>query len=575
MEENTSASGSPAPDTEALRAAGEALRAGPAATGPAAHPPGGAKANPGFWARAAENSADAIAGSVNGAMRRGPPLLRDFGIDFGNWLASISWGKFTLLSILLLIFGGLFSSIIFSSAPSTGHIVEPGSISVDVHVVPLDDGRILIDSAAGQGMRHSPMGSKKMPSKDDGVLLQIDGDGGPNKPAVRVDKDGIRVLADDAGQKVSVVIDHSGVRVERIPQEGDAASTAAAPQAPANPPRPMTPKAGAQPPAPLPPAAPMMPMAALTGTEVLLPDVHTDPEKIAAAVEAARSEIENLLQDQVDNKLEALSRDDRSERTDWLMLLVTMTIVALIAVKVVLGSKTRAEFQARKASATAAQEGLKRQLAEAQLKMMQAQVEPHFLFNTLASVDYLIETDPARASRMQKNLIQYLRAAVPQMRQATSNLGREILQSRSYLEILKVRMDERLQFSINVPQGLLSAAFPPMMLLTLVENAIKHGLEPKPAGGTLSVSAVVADGKLRVSVADSGMGFGKAQRGGTGVGLVNVRERLQALYGPAASLVIDANSDGGTIATILVPYQIEPGAASTPAGGFPSAAAAV
>jgi sensor histidine kinase YesM len=161
------------------------------------------------------------------------------------------------------------------------------------------------------------------------------------------------------------------------------------------------------------------------------------------------------------------------------------------------------------------------------------------------------------------------------MRQATSNLGREILQSRSYLEILKVRMDERLQFSINVPQGLLSAAFPPMMLLTLVENAIKHGLEPKPAGGTLSVSAVVADGNLRVSVADSGMGFGNAQRGGTGVGLANVRERLQALYGPAASLVIDANSDGGTIATILVPYQIEPGATSAPAGGFPSAAAAV
>jgi sensor histidine kinase YesM len=262
------------------------------------------------------------------------------------------------------------------------------------------------------------------------------------------------------------------------------------------------------------------------------------------------------------------------ERTNWVGLLVSMTIVALIALKVVLGSKSRAEFQARKASATAAQEGLKRQLAEAQLKMMQAQVEPHFLFNTLASVDYLIETDPARASRMQKNLIQYLRAAVPQMREGTSNLGREILQCRSYLEILKVRMDERLQFSINVPQGLLSAAFPPMMLLTLVENAIKHGLEPKADGGSLSVSAVVADGKLRVAVADSGMGFGNAQRGGTGVGLVNVRERLLALYGPAANLVIDANSDGGTIATILVPYQIEP-AAATPTGGFPSAAPAV
>jgi sensor histidine kinase YesM len=155
------------------------------------------------------------------------------------------------------------------------------------------------------------------------------------------------------------------------------------------------------------------------------------------------------------------------------------------------------------------------------------------------------------------------------MREGTSNLGREILQARSYLEILKVRMDERLQFSIHVPQGLLSAAFPPMMLLTLVENSIKHGLEPKPEGGSLSVSAVIADGLLRVAVADSGMGFGVAQRGGTGVGLANVRERLQALYGASASLVIDANSDGGTIATIAVPYRIDASAESgAPGPGF-------
>ena len=115
---------------------------------------------------------------------------------------------------------------------------------------------------------------------------------------------------------------------------------------------------------------------------------------------------------------------------------------------------------------------------------------------------------------MQKNLIQYLRAALPQMREGTSNLGREILQARSYLEILKVRMDERLQFSIHVPQGLLSAAFPPMMLLTLVENAIKHGLEPKPDGGSLSLSAVIADGQLRVAVADSGVSSASPSAGG-------------------------------------------------------------
>jgi sensor histidine kinase YesM len=122
---------------------------------------------------------------------------------------------------------------------------------------------------------------------------------------------------------------------------------------------------------------------------------------------------------------------------------------------------------------------------------MQAQVEPHFLFNTLASIDHLIETDPKpRASQMQKNLIALLRASMPTMREANSegrpprDLGRELAVIRPYLEILKVRMEERLTTEIDVPDGLLSAEFPPMMIQTLVENAIKHGLEPKPEGGT-------------------------------------------------------------------------------------------
>jgi signal transduction histidine kinase len=505
--------------------------------------------------------------------------LVELGIGFGNWLASISWWKFCLLSILLLIFGGITSSIIFSDSPGSGRVTESGTVTVDVHVVPLADGRLLIDSAAPPAKTPRSLSSpaRNSGAKDDGVLLQIDGDGSPDSPAVRIDKQGVRVLADDSGHKVAVVIDHNGVRVEKLPGDAATGSSLPAPAVPVPPVARGAPMVANPPGSPaLPPIARLDPsVAGLTGPRILLPDVDTDPEKIAAAVEAARDQIENVVQDQVDNKLEALNRDGQVENKNWVGLLVSLIIVALIALKVALGSKSRAEFQARQASATAAQEGLKRQLAEAQLKMMQAQVEPHFLFNTLASVDYLIETDPARASRMQKNLIQYLRAAVPQMREGTSNLGREILQCRSYLEILKVRMDERLQFSINVPQGLLSAAFPPMMLLTLVENAIKHGLEPKPEGGTLSVAAVVADGKLRVAVADSGMGFGIAQRGGTGVGLVNVRERLQALYGTGAGLSIDANSDGGTIATILVPYRIEPAAGAAPAAGFAAPAAAV
>jgi sensor histidine kinase YesM len=315
------------------------------------------------------------------------------------------------------------------------------------------------------------------------------------------------------------------------------------------------------------------PSAASAVAGAASPGAAADPEKVAEAVEAARDQVETILQGDVDDKLDRLRVRHQSERGNWLATLAILAIIVSIILKVVLGSKNRAESQARQASATAAQEGLKRQLAEAQLKMMQAQVEPHFLFNTLASVDYLIETDPARASRMQKNLIQYLRAALPQMREGTSSLGREIQQCRSYLEILKVRMDERLQFSINVPQGLQSAVFPPMMLLTLVENAVKHGLEPKSEGGSLSVGALVANGALQVSVADSGLGFGVAQRGGTGVGLANVRERLQALFGAAARLQIEGSANGGTIATIIVPYRVDPSSTENAAAGLETAAA--
>ena len=188
---------------------------------------------------------------------------------------------------------------------------------------------------------------------------------------------------------------------------------------------------------------------------------------------------------------------------------------------------------------------------------MQAQVEPHFLFNTLASIDHLIETDPPRASLMQRNLIALLRASMPSLREAnaqgTRDLGQELAVIRPYLEILKVRMEDRLQTEINVPEGLHSAAFPPMMLQSLVENAIKHGLEPKAEGGLLSVRAEVLHGKLAVTVADTGLGFGKAPTAGTGTGLSNIRERLQLLYGHRAQVKITENQPSGTVVTLTEP----------------------
>ncbi|HEV7816491.1 MAG TPA: histidine kinase, partial [Janthinobacterium sp.] len=218
----------------------------------------------------------------------------------------------------------------------------------------------------------------------------------------------------------------------------------------------------------------------------------------------------------------------------------------------------RAEAETQSANAAAERESMHRQLSEAKMQMMQAQVEPHFLFNTLASVEHLIETDPPRASAMQRSLIQYLRAVLPQMRDnaVVTNLGREVDMVKAYLNLLKMRMEERLTVDLQIPDGLRSAAFPPMMLQSMVENAIKHGLECKPEGGKLTIVAEVAHNKLRVTVSDDGVGFGVMPSDGTGLGLPTIRERLKLLHGDAGQLHIAANSPSGVIATIEVPYQL-------------------
>jgi LytS/YehU family sensor histidine kinase len=159
---------------------------------------------------------------------------------------------------------------------------------------------------------------------------------------------------------------------------------------------------------------------------------------------------------------------------------------------------------------------------------------------------------------MQRTLIQYLRAVIPQMRDTnlTTNLGREVDMVTSYLDLLKMRMEERLTVIMQVPEGLRSAAFPPMMLQSMVENAIKHGLECKPEGGQLAVTAEIVDSRLRVTVADDGVGFGVMPSKGTGLGLSNIRERLKLLHGESGKLHIAANSPSGVIATIEIPYQL-------------------
>jgi signal transduction histidine kinase len=193
-----------------------------------------------------------------------------------------------------------------------------------------------------------------------------------------------------------------------------------------------------------------------------------------------------------------------------------------------------------------------KELTVAKLNLLHAQVEPHFLYNTLASAQLLTRSDPARADEMLGNLILYLRHSMPRTEDALSTIGAELERARAYLDILTIRMGSRLMPQIQVPANLLSVPFPTMMLQTLVENAIKHGLEPKPGGGTIWLFAAATSGTVSVTVADDGRGFSQ-DGGGTGIGLRNVRERLNLIYGAGASLSIVSNFPEGVAATITVP----------------------
>ena len=237
--------------------------------------------------------------------------------------------------------------------------------------------------------------------------------------------------------------------------------------------------------------------------------------------------------------------------------LTFLLIISALIIKVVAGGKRRAERTADEATKRAETEQLERTVLEARMEALQAQIEPHFLFNTLASIDQLIQTDPPRASKMQQSLIRYLRSAMPQMREGRRpTLGQQVNLCSAFLEIMAVRMEGRLQSVVIVPEGLKSAVFPSMMLQTLVENAIKHGLEPKPEGGLVEIGAEIVNGQLVVNVRDTGVGFMPKAEGG--VGLANVRERLKALYNGRAELIISVPPAGGTCATIKVPYEIAP-----------------
>jgi hypothetical protein len=452
-------------------------------------------------------------------------------IRYARWLQSISWKRFFVISLLSLIAASMLAKL------------PPFNIRWGADT---DSSEIRqADRKRQQAIKHAADEVKR------------------RSKALHREKD--RSSRDDGDQDVNVSFDKDGIHISTRKRSSASSGATAASDAASSassayfvPPVPPVP--------PSPPAVPKIPDINIT-----LPR-NADEDDVKEAIADAKAEVADAVREANQAGLEAAqdvlqelqadfpsrSRGFRvgDHMPDFMFLLIFLSGI----IKVMAAGRFKAEAVAEQATEMAESEALKRQVVEARMAAMQAQVEPHFLFNTLASIDHLIETDPPRASKMQKNLIALLRASMPTMREAnaqgTRDLGRELAVIRPYLEILKVRMEERLVTDIRVSEGLLSAEFPPMMLQGLVENAIKHGLEPKAEGGHLTVSAEIVHGQLAVSVADTGLGFGKAATAGTGIGLSNIRERLQLLYGQRAQLAITETPGGGTTVTITVPYLI-------------------
>ena len=196
-------------------------------------------------------------------------------------------------------------------------------------------------------------------------------------------------------------------------------------------------------------------------------------------------------------------------------------------------------------------ERIEREATFANLRALQAQIEPHFLFNTLANVTSLVDPDPAKAKRMLESFIRFLRASLNATRSESTTLADEAELIAAYLDVLQIRMGSRLRYEIDVPPDLHAVTLPPMLLQPVVENSIRHGLEPKVEGGTVRVRAHRNGGGVEVEVSDTGVGFAPTTHGG--VGLTNVRDRLRLIYGERASLMISEAAPGGSVVTLSLP----------------------
>jgi signal transduction histidine kinase len=237
-----------------------------------------------------------------------------------------------------------------------------------------------------------------------------------------------------------------------------------------------------------------------------------------------------------------------------LISLAVMTMTAGIVASILWGREKVVRMEAAIHAARSQGAEQEKRLIEAQLRMLQAQIEPHFLFNTLANVQSLIDASPATAKKMLALFNDYLRASLARTRGSKGTVQQEFDLLAAYLGILQIRMGERLAFRLDCPTDLRDCAFPPMLLQPLIENAVRHGLEPKVEGGEVTVTVSRTGGWLRLEVRDNGLGL-PASVSGHGVGLSNVRERLSSLYDGKARFELCGQAGGGTLARLELPLQ--------------------
>ena len=243
-------------------------------------------------------------------------------------------------------------------------------------------------------------------------------------------------------------------------------------------------------------------------------------------------------------------------RANWMPVLTAGAITgfALAALSALIAHLRNREYVslAERLRLESRQEQLSRQMAETRLHLLQAQIEPHFLFNTLASAQQLAMGKAPEAAQLLGHLTRFLRAAMPRLREAEATLGQETDMIGAYLAIMQTRLGERLTYRIEMDPALAPLPFPAAILMTLVENAIKHGIEPLKEGGEIRISVERSGKKLIAVVADTGAGL--AETVGGGVGLDNIRERLKVRHGAAAALVLAANEPRGFLARLEMPW---------------------